>query len=167
MLTQEEVKALFDYRDDGKLIRKVATLGAAGKIGTVVGSYPKKTTRSWRYAVTKISGEHWCVHKLIFLWHHGYVPEQLDHINRDTLDNRIENLREASSTQNACNRGKFSNNTSGAKGVFWHERSQKWFVYVDVAKKRHNIGYFEDFELAELVALEAREKYHGLYANHY
>jgi len=44
--------------------------------------------------------------------------------------------------------------------------SIKWFVYVDVNKKRNNIGYFEDIELAELVAIEAREKYHGAYANH-
>lgn len=166
MLTQAEVKELFDYREDGQLVRKVATSGPSGAVGTVVGYYPKKKRRNNRYATTRVGGEHWCMHKLIFFWHHGFVPEQLDHINRDTLDNRIENLRAASSTQNACNRGKFSNNTSGAKGVSWHGASQKWFVYVDVAKKRQNIGYFEDFELAELVALEAREKYHGLYANH-
>lgn len=167
MLTHEQVKALFDYREDGQLIRKVATNGPSGAVGTRVGSYPKKVTRAWRYASTKVNGEHWCVHKLIFFWHHGYVPDQLDHINRNTLDNRIDNLREVSSTQNACNRGKFSNNTSGATGVSWHKMHHKWFVYVDVDKRRKNIGYFDDIELAELVALEAREKYHGLYANHF
>jgi hypothetical protein len=49
--------------------------------------------------------------------------------------------------------------------VSWHKAQQKWFVYVDVNKKRKNIGYFKDFEFAELVAIEAREKYHGAFAN--
>jgi hypothetical protein len=167
MLTQSEVQELYDYREDGNLIRRTATSGPVGAIGRVVGHYPKKLTRNNRYATTKIGGEHWCVHKLIFLWHHGYVPEQLDHINRNTLDNRIENLREANTTQNSSNRKLFANNTSGAKGVSWASRQNKWFVYVDVNKKRKNIGCFEDFELAELVAMEAREKYHGLFANHF
>ena len=137
MLTQRQVKELFDYREDGRLVRKVATSGPSGAVGTVVGYNPKKLTRNNRYATTKVHGEHWCVHKLIFFWHHGYVPEQLDHINRDTLDNRIENLREANAAQNACNRSKFANNTSGAKGVSWHKAQQKWFVYVAKIGRAH------------------------------
>jgi uncharacterized protein YkuJ len=100
------------------------------------------------------------------MWHTGVMPEELDHINRNTLDNRIENLRVANKSQNACNRTVFANNTSGIKGVSWNARNKKWFVYVDVNKKRNNIGYFDDIDLAELVAIEAREKLHGVYANH-
>jgi len=64
----------------------------------------------------KLAVEHWMVHKLIYLWHHGFVPEQLDHINRDTTDNRIENLRPADTANNAQNRRLFANNKSGCKG---------------------------------------------------
>lgn len=162
MLTQAQLQAMFDYREDGKLIRKFST-GRCGKAGSFVGSYGAKTlgTRANRYVSTKVRGESWQLHRLIFLYHHGYVPEQIDHINRDCLDNRIENLRPADSSLNAVNRKLFSNNTSGVRGVSWHKNTKKWFVYVDVNKKRRNIGYFNDLELAELVAIEARDKYHG------
>ena len=167
-LTQEMARDLFEYHSDGYLIRKVSGAGRSNKAGSKVGNYAAKNlgSRNARYVTTKISGQHWCIHKLIFLWHHGYVPDQLDHINRDTLDNRIENLRPATVAQNASNRKLFANSTSKAKGVSWNKRAEKWFVYVDINKKRKNIGYFDDLELAELVAIEAREKYHGAYANH-
>jgi hypothetical protein len=166
-ITQEMLKELFDYREDGNLVRKNACGGNGNYAGRVVGSKPKEITRSRRYVTTKIKGQHYCVHKLIYLWHTGKWPEQLDHINIDTIDNRIENLREATTAQNASNRKLFSSNTSGVKGVSWHKASNKWFVYVDENKKRKNIGYFNDLDFAELVAVEARNKYHGIYANHF
>ena len=167
MITQTELKELFDYREDGNLIRKHACKGNGNYAGRVVGCKPKKITRSHRYVSTKIKGQHYSVHKLIYLWHTGVWPEQLDHINNNSFDNRIENLRLVNSSQNASNRKLFRSNTSGIKGVSWHKASNKWFVYVDVNKKRKNIGYFTDLELAELVAIEARNKYHGEYANHF
>jgi hypothetical protein len=64
------------------------------------------------------------------------------------------------------NRKLFKNNTSGCKGVYWNKRNRKWQVSVGVSKKQKHIGYFDDLELAELVALEARDKYHGNFAKH-
>lgn len=165
MLTQEIVRDMFDYREDGNLVRRYSTMGNGNCAGRIVGRIPDGT-RSNRYRTTTVKGQHWCVHKLIYLYHHGVVPEQLDHINCDTTDNRIENLRVASSSQNMCNRRLFSNSTSGHKGVSWHKAQARWFVYVDVRKKRKNIGYFDDLELADLVSTEARDLYHGRYANH-
>ena len=163
MLTQEQVKELFDYREDGKLIRKVSTTGPAGSVGRAVGDYGSKIlgNREKRYISTKVNGNHWAVHKLIFLYHHGYVPEQVDHINRNSLDNRIENLRPADASLNAINRKLFSNSTSGIRGVSWHKYQKKWFVYINIDKKRKHLGYYTDLELAELVAVEARAKYHS------
>ena len=166
-ITQEQLKALFDYREDGVLVRKVATSGPAGQVGRVVGSFLGDTTRPGKgYMATKISGVHYCLHKLIWMWHHGSMPEQIDHINKNTLDNRIENLRPASSSENMMNRRLFSNSTSGCKGVSWHKQHRKWFVYINVHKRRENLGYFDDLELANLVSTEARDLYHGRYASH-
>ena len=166
-LTQDQVKDLFDYRDDGVLVRKRASMGNGIYAGRLVGNLNAKAlgSRNTRYVTTKIHGQHWCVHKLIYLYHHGYVPEQLDHINGNTLDNRVENLRPATSAQNMSNRKTFANNKSGCKGVCWHNRISKWQVSVGVNKKQKHIGYFDDLELAELVALESRDKYHGNFAN--
>ena len=164
LVTQQLLHELFDYRDDGHLIRKKATGGNGNYAGKVVGCVPK--SKSNKYVTTKIKGQHWCVHKLVYLYHHGYIPKQLDHINRNKLDNRIENLRPATSVQNASNRNVFKNNTSGCKGVSFKKETNKWFVYVNANKKRKNIGYFDDLELAELVAVEARDKYHGKFASY-
>ena len=165
MLTQETVREMFDYREDGNLVRRYATMGNGNYAGRVIGTTPNGT-RANRYSQTKIHGKCWCVHKLIYLYHHGVVPEQLDHINKDSADNRIENLRVASGSENACNRKLFANSTSGSKGVSWHKAQSRWFVYVDIRKKRKNIGYFDDLELADLVATEARNLYHGAFVRH-
>jgi hypothetical protein len=98
---------------------------------------------------------------------HGVLPTFIDHINNNRLDNRIENLRIATDSQNNCNKGIQANNTSGSKNVKWHERIKKYEVSVQVNKQRKYIGVFEDLELADLVATMAREKYHGSFAKHY
>lgn len=164
-LTQEMVREMFDYRLDGKLIRRHSMMGNGNYAGAVVGTTPKGT-RSSRYSTTKIHGQHWCLHKLIYFYHHGVVPKQLDHINRDSADNRIENLRVATASQNSCNRRLFSNSKSGCKGVTWNKRIKKWQSYVSLKSKIKHLGYFDDLELADLVSTEARELYHGKYANH-
>jgi len=157
MITQKMLHEIFDYREDGNLIRK--------DTGAIVGSKPKVVTRNRRYATTKIKGQHFCVHKLIYMYHHGEMPDQLDHININSLDNRIENLRPASSEQNMSNRTLFKNNKSGYKGVCWHKQHEKWGVTIGVNGLFKHIGYFENLELAGLVSIEARDKYHGKYAS--
>jgi hypothetical protein len=54
----------------------------------------------------------------------------------------------------------------GVKGVNWNKSNKQWRVRVQVNKKRIHIGDFKDLELAELVAIEARNKYHGNFAKH-
>ena len=105
-------------------------------------------------------------HRVIFAMHHGYLPEFVDHINGDKSDNRIENLRSASMSDNNRNRLANKNNKTGAKNVCWLEKKGKWLVQIMANRKRVVSKCFDDFELAELVAMEARNKYHGSFANH-
>jgi len=164
-LTQERLKEMFDYREDGNLIRKYSMGGNGNKAGCAIGTKPKMTRNS-RYSATKIEGEHWCVHKLIYLYNYGYVPDQLDHINGDTSDNRIENLREANSSENMRNRRIFSNNKSGHKGVSWSKCHGKWYVYMNVNNARKHLGYYDDLEIAALLASEVRDLHHGNFVCH-
>lgn len=106
------------------------------------------------------------VHRLIFLMHHGYLPEFLDHIDGNKLNNKIENLRPASKLQNNQNRMLQKNNKSGAKGVAWCKATNKWRVQINVNKEKKYFGVYKDLELAELVAIEARNKYHNNFARH-
>jgi len=104
------------------------------------------------------------VHRLIFLLEYGYLPPEVDHINGDRQDNRIENLRPATRSENQCNRPALASNTSGYPGVSWHKKSKAWCVRVMKNGKTVVQQYFKDLELAGLVAIEARAKYHGVYA---
>ncbi len=57
-------------------------------------------------------------------------------------------------------------NKSGVKNVSWYKSLNKWVVSMRVKNTAKTIGYFDDLELAELVAIEARNKYRGEFANH-
>ena len=167
MITQAELKERFDYREDGNLIRRYAVPGNGNFAGSVVGFRPKRLdNRNNRYVTTTIAGKHYTLHRLIYLYHHGVMPDQLDHINGNSLDNRIENLRPCVTFENTCNRARFKNNTSGYKGVSWNARNKRWFAYVDVRKNRTNIGYFDTVEEAAQAAAQVRTKLHGDFVRH-
>lgn len=92
--------------------------------------------------------------------------EQVDHINHDTLDNRRENLRLASFSQNAMNRNKQQRNTSGYKGVSWINRCNKWLARIKVNNKSIHLGYFDDPETAYEAYCKAADHYHGEFKNY-
>src|SRR5258708_31028872 len=62
--------------------------------------------------------------------------QMVDHINGNTLDNRKENLRICTKSQNGMNRGKQKNNTSGYKGVHFYKANKKWQAYISYNSKR-------------------------------
>lgn len=156
MLTQSQVQELFAYKD-GELTRRSGSYA-----DKVAGSLNKKG-----YVIVCVNYKLLKAHRLVFLYHHGYLPEQIDHIDGNKSNNRIENLRAATNGQNMMNRGAFRNNTSGCKGVFWDKEHGRWRVSIRKDKVLKHIGRFDDIELAELVAVEARDKYHGAFARHY
>lgn len=91
---------------------------------------------------------------------------QVDHINRNTLDNRKENLRVCTIKENTRNTTKIrDNNKSGHKGVIWIEKHNKWNAYIMVNYKFKNLGYFLDFDDAVKVREDAELKYFGDYSS--
>lgn len=158
-ITQELLHKLFEYKN-GILFWKIRPANNI-HIGAKAGSL-----HHTGYYQVRINWKFYRTHRLIFLFHHGYLPKFIDHINGIKHDNRIENLRVASPSQNCHNRRVNKNNTSGVKGVTWHKRDKKWYVRVGILGNLKSFGYYDDLELAELVAIEARNKYHGDFANH-
>lgn len=159
-MDQETVRHLFDYQD-GQLIWKNPCARSKAKAGQRAGTLTPKGYRQvgvdWRLHME---------HRLVFLWHHGYSPTQIDHINQDRSDNRIENLRAATPAQNSANTALRANNTSGMRGVRWDSLRKKWKVDVHANGRSVFSARFDDVELAELVSIEARNKYHGGFARH-
>lgn len=90
------------------------------------------------------------------------TPEglQTDHINRDKLDNRKENLRSVTNRQNQLNRSVQKNNTSGHNGVYWHKLNRKWVAFIKTNEKVKYIASFENIEDAIKAREEAEKIYH-------
>lgn len=118
------------------------------------------------YVQIRINYKFYLAHRLIYLLHYNTLPAIIDHIDGNQSNNKIENLREATRTQNGYNAKKWKNNTSGTKGVSFSTQRNKWRVRLIIKGVETHFGFFEDLELAALVANEARDKYHGVYARH-
>ena len=67
-----------------------------------------------------------------------------DHIDRDGLNNRRDNLRPASAGQQSAHRDRFANNTSGYKGVDWFKLRRKWRARIRVDSRLRHLGLFDD-----------------------
>ena len=158
-LTQQNIQSLFDYKE-GKLFWKTSQAHGKIKAGDEAGCLTSKG-----YHRLMIGYKEYPTHRIVFLYHHGYLPKMVDHIDGNPLNNNIENLRESDSQSNQYNRRKNVNNTSGCKNVSWNKKGQTWQIHVRHNKKVH-AWYVKDFELAELVAQEARTKFHGAFVNH-
>ena len=88
--------------------------------------------------------------------------EYVDHINHDILDNRINNLRKCTNSQNLQNHTKLaSNNTSGVTGVYWIKSKNKWRSEIAVNKQKFHLGYYINLQDAIKAREEAEDKYFG------
>lgn len=98
------------------------------------------------------------LHRVIFLYFHGYMPEkEVDHIDRNKYNNKIENLREVSWQCNARNSKIEIRNTSGIKGVNWNKRDKYWRAFIKVDGKFYHIGKSNDFVEAVCMRLAAEQ----------
>lgn len=88
----------------------------------------------------------------------------MDHINRNTFDNRRDNLRTANYSQDSQNRTKQSNNTSGVIGVSFDNQSGVWKARVNIDKHQYTVYRGTSFEEAVIARLEAENKYYGEFA---
>lgn len=144
-LTEKELREACDYVSSGHLIWKKA--GKKRIVGKIVGSLG-----SHGYYETCINRKRYLVHRLIWLYHYGILPsEQIDHINHDRTDNRIENLRDVTNGQNNYNQSKRSKKTTSRyKGVSWDSKRSCWKSAIQCAGKYTFIGYFDTENIAAL-----------------
>lgn len=160
MITQDLIKALFDYQPDGTLVRKVTT-NARAKAGTVSG-----TANKAGYLRTTVAGRSYYNHHLVWLLFHGSLPKLLDHINGDRADNRIENLRECTQAENMRNCRNKKNNSTGVKGVTWRPTKGKFRARLTVNNQEICVGHYATLEEAAHALQEARLTHHGEFARH-
>jgi hypothetical protein len=157
MLTQEYLNDLFVVKD-GVLIRR-KKVSQNTKAGDKAGTLSKDG-----YIRVFIQGKSYLAHQIVFMMINGYKANEIDHINGVKTDNRPENLREVTRSQNRLNTA--SRAKTGIKNVFLHSKGTGYEVSMTVNGIKKYFGLFRDLELAELVAYKAREKFHGEYARH-
>jgi hypothetical protein len=154
-LTKEYLHQVFEYKNGGlywKINKQAICVG--NKAGTIDYLRP--------YVRITLHGKRYQEHHLVFLMFTGVLPKQIDHINGIKNDNRIENLRLCTNSQNQYN----TKPKNLRKNVSFYKRIGKWQVQLKINQKTLHFGYFEDVELADLVAHEARDLYHGKFARH-
>lgn len=160
-LTQNQLKKLLDYNPKtGDFIWKVRYCSPI-RVGAVAGCV---TDRG--YIRINVLGTTYLAHRLAWLYVYGVFPSrQIDHINQQRHDNRIENLREATARENRKNTTLQKNNTSGHVGVSWHAKAEKWRAYLKVKGKQKNLGLFAKKSDAIAARKEASTKF-GFHDNH-
>ena len=150
-----ELKERFEYKDGG-LFAKTFAGGNAPKVGDRCGSLKSSGYRDIRF-----NGAMHKEHRLIWEMFNGPIPNdvEIDHINRIRDDNRIENLRLATRSQNQHNR-------TDTKGVSLDNRNPRprWRAILQINKVKRLIGTFDTEEEAHEAYLIARKEVAGDYA---
>lgn len=119
------------------------------------------------YIQIGISGRFFPAHRLIWLIQYGSFDEalEIDHINGDGTDNRLNNLRLVSHQENQKNLTRRDNSLSGVSGVTWDKSKGKWLVRGHVSGRQRNLGRFSHLEdaVAERRRHEKDNGYHELH----
>lgn len=148
--TQEYLKEVYDYDPNtGHLLYKIKTSNSI-KIGDIPGYFDKEG-----YRIMSVKSSPYFAHRIIWFWHFGKWPEyEIDHINLNKNDNRINNLRDVTRSVNSFNKYLHVNNKSGYRGVIFIERIGKYRSNIKINKKNKYLGYFKYIQ----DAIAARKK---------
>jgi hypothetical protein len=146
-----ELVRLFTYKD-GHVYYKVdhGKKKAGSRAGSKVKGFP--------YRRLVVYGKKMLEHRVVYFLCHGYWPKVVDHINRDKLDNRIENLRACTTSQNAFNK------TVKSKGARLHSCG-KWESYLSINGSFKSLGYFNCETAARIASSLYKKDYSGGFFN--
>lgn len=110
-----------------------------------------------------INGKLFHAHRVIWEMMVGPIPRdmEIDHINGDPWNNRMENLRLVTHAQNCINKRIQSNNRCGIKGVYKHSMANVWTAELRINGQRKYLGCFKTKEDADAAYKSAAKVYHG------
>lgn len=152
-LSQSELSSQLSYNPE------------TGVFTSIHGSKVGYLSKDGYIQITLSDGSQRKAHRLAWLYMNGEFPNGiLDHIDGDRTNNKWDNLREVTYSQNSMNSRFRKNNTSGYKGVSFDKRYRKYEAYIWKQNKKKNLGYFDSPEDAHAAYVKASEVMHGEYA---
>lgn len=164
MLTTEFVRSILRYvPETGKFFWLVNTQGRANRAGGEAGHVNQRDGRvtiGW-------GGKKYLAHRLAFVWMGEEVPSIVDHKNRNPNDNRWENLRAATGSQNCANKRLRSDNSHGCHGIRLDKNKAKlgrkkiWQARINVNGRQISLKYHETKERAAQAYTAAAKQYFG------
>lgn len=129
--------------------------------GRVKAGYVAGAPNGKGYLLIKIDGKNHKAHRLAWLYMHGEWPSsEIDHKDRVKTNNRIQNLRAVTRSENSQNKTLPKNNTSKFRGVYWHKRDRRWVAKIAINGKRKHLGHFDTAESASAAYLDAAAQMH-------
>lgn len=156
-LTLEELKLLVNYEPStGDFTWVYTPANSAAKAGDRAGFFDNNG-----YVIISLLGIEYKAHRLAFLYMTGSMPHIVDHEDRNTSNNKWDNLREASHSLNMYNSKFRSHNTSGHTGITLDKRYGTWAARIGVKGKSINLGTFPTKELAIAARKRAEVRYYG------
>jgi hypothetical protein len=155
MLTHTRIRYLFNYSPTGHLVRRIGVKGS--EAGTTIGTMKPKG-----YIVAVVDGKMYRVHHLVWFWHHRSWAVELDHENRVRHDNRIENLRLCTHTQNL---GNMRPRVHKYKGVTFCKQTGKWRAQITINYRATHLGRFVTMEEAAQAYNQAAREHFGEFAH--
>lgn len=157
MITYEELAEVLDYfPDTGDFIWKESRGSRAIK-GCSAG-----TITPDGYVSIRVKGHIYRAHRLAWLYCFREWPEQfIDHINGNRQDNRLDNLREATKTQNSYNTKVHKDNGTGVKGVYYNKANNNYRAQIRYNGKTISLGSFKTIEEASEVYNKKAIEIHG------
>ena len=130
------------------------------KLNSIAG-----TKRKDGYIVISFNHKNYLAHRLAWFFINVCMPSfHLDHIDENKSNNKIENLKGCTTSENLQNvSNPPKNNKSGFIGVSWCKRTNKWRSTIKVDKKQKFIGYFDNIEIAKEAYLSEKRKVHNFW----
>ena len=155
MITPERLRELIHYDPETGTFRW-AMMRKGCRVGDIVGSID-----SHGYRVIRLNWKIYNAHRLAWLYMTGVWPRnQIDHKDLNKSNNKWNNLREATYSQNQANRRPYS----GLKGVSFFKRDRKWKAQIKVRGNAMHIGYYDCPAAAHFAYLIEADKHFGEFA---
>jgi hypothetical protein len=161
-ISQKKIKNRLDYCPETGVFKWIIDIGGM-KAGDVAGNR-HLTRRGKMYRTIMIDGVNYRAHRLAWLYMFGCLPsDEIDHIDGDGLNNKIENLRIVDRLGNCRNKRISKSNRSGATGV--KASGKKWIAQIKINRKSVYLGTYTDWFDAVCARKSANNRY-GFHQNH-